>query len=346
MPTFKKHSRFLKSAILGSKRAFFLVTVLSSIAFLSVIVTQVSDMVFQSASIVSSVKDSLSADSVCDSALEIVKSVLKDDIQKNGYDFYSEDFSNTEELWSKTYIFPVDVIYGTVRAVITDETAKLNVNSLVDSAGRAEGLAKDSYLMVLQKFFKTMNVDESLAGYILDWIDSDSEGMFERDKPRNWFIPYPEELLKLSEKIPLRSDNFQKLFSNYFEGREDATSSPYLTFWPYAGVIKINVNTAPKEVIASVIDTPDSLDIADKIVQERKRAPFKSYSEFVNFLQRLIPVRKERFFNIDPTFLFDVRSDIFSVKIYCKVNETQVGIFSVISRPYAGDMKILAFRRF
>ncbi len=327
-----------------SRKAFFLVTVLSSITFLTVIVTQVSDMVFQSANVVSSVKDSLFADSVCDSALEIVKRILQDDIQKNGYDFYSDDFTNTDELWSKTYILPVDIIYGTVRAVITDESGKLNINSLVDSYGKSEGLAKGGYLLALQKFFKIFNMSETIASYILDWIDSDSEGMFEQRVSRNWFIPYPDELLKLLENFGVQ--DFSRLFSQYFDGREDATGSPYLTFWPYAAALKINVNTAPKEVIASIIDTPDSMDIAVKIEDERRRSPFKSFSEFVSFLQKFIPVKKERFFNIEPTFLFDVRSDVFSVKLYCKARDNQVGIFSVIYRPYQGQMKTLAFRRF
>lgn len=329
-----------------NRKAFFLVTVLSSIAFLSVVVTQISDMVFQSANIVSSVRDSIVADSVCDSALEIVKKILKDDTEKSGYDFYSDDFTNTDELWSKTYMVPVDVMYGTVRAVITDETGKLNINSLVDTRGKSEGIAKQSYLLIFQKFFKIMNIDETLASYILDWIDSDSEGLFEYQNPKNWFITFPEELMKLSEILPVNRDNFGKLFFTYFEGREDATSSPYITFWPYAGAIKINVNTAPKEVLASVIDVPDSLDIAQKIIDERKNQPFKTYTGFINFLQKIIPVSRERFFNLDPALLFDVRSDVFSVKIYCKVRETQVGLFSVLFRPYGGDIRILSFRRF
>jgi len=174
------------------KKAFFLVVVLSSVSLLTAVVTQMTTSISRSGVILSDVKNSILADSLCDSALEIVKRILQDDLSRGRYDFYSEDFTSEEELWSKTYILPVDILYGKVRVIITDENAKFNVNALVDSQGKTEAVARQSYLKVFQKFLKIMKLDERFAGYIQDWIDFDSEGIFEiPHQSRNWFIPYP-----------------------------------------------------------------------------------------------------------------------------------------------------------
>lgn len=333
-----------KTPFLKSRRSFFLVVTLASVSLLTVVLTQMTSNISQSAIILGNIKNTVVADSVCDSALEIVKEILKDDRAKGKVDYYSEDFSSQDELWSKTYILPVDVIYGKVRAIITDENAKINLNALVDSQGKADAPARQSYLKVFQRFLKIMKIDERLAGYILDWIDFDSEGTFESGFaeiiPRNWFIPFPEEVVQISNSVGI---NISNLMLEYFEGRPDATGSPYMTLWPYAGAMKININTAPKEVIASFIDKDDAIDIADKIVKERKGNPFKSFSEFMAFLSKLVPVSPENFFNLKPEIIFDIGSDIFSVKIFCESGGVQSGIQAVISKD---DGEILFFRRF
>ncbi len=323
-------------------KAFFLITVLTSITLTTAVVTQITEVVSRSAVVLTEVKNSVTADSVCDIALEVVKKILQDDLGRSGYDYYSENFSDIDELWSKAYIFPLDVVYGTIRAIITDETGKLNVNALVDSRGKTEGMVKPNYLRVLEHFFKIIKLPEQLAGYIIDYIDSDSEGLYELpDLQWNWFIPYPEILLKIAE---ISKADISKLFIEYFEGRPDAIRSPYLTFWPYAGSLKINVNTAPKEVIASFIDLPDALDIAQKIYDERKERPFKSFSEFVSFLGKMIPVAPQTFFGLAPEMIFDVRSDVFSVKILCKVSNTESELQAVLLRGQ-GTTHTLFFRR-
>jgi type II secretory pathway component PulK len=327
------------------KKAFFLLVVLSSVSFLTAVVTQMISSVSRSGVILSDVKNSILADSLCDSALDIVKRILQDDLSRGRYDFYSENFASEEELWSKTYILPVDVLYGKIRVIITDENAKLNVNSLVDSQGKTEAVARQSYLKVFQKFLKIMSLDERFAGYIQDWIDFDSEGIFEiHQQSRNWFIPYPEELLFVSNLVKI---DISPLVSDYFEGRPDATGYPYTTFWPYAGAMKINVNTAPKEIIASFIDKDDALDIADKIVKERKDNPFKTFSEFLVFLSKLVPLLPENFFNLRPEMIFDVGSEIFSVKILCESHGVQSGLQVVLMRGTTEQsFETLFFRRF
>jgi type II secretory pathway component PulK len=327
------------------KKAFFLVVVLSSVSLLTAVVTQMTSSVSRSGVILSDVKNSILADSLCDSTLEIVKRILQDDLSRGRYDFYSEDFTSEEELWSKTYILPVDILYGKVRVIITDENAKFNVNALVDSQGKTEAVARQSYLKVFQKFLKIMKLDERFAGYIQDWIDFDSEGIFEiPHQSRNWFIPYPEEFLFLSNLVKI---DVSSLASDYFEGRPDATGYPYITFWPYAGALKINVNTAPKEIIASFIDKDDALDIADKIVKERKNNPFKTFSEFLVFLSKLVPLLPENFFNLRPEMIFDIGSEIFSVKIFCESQGVQSGLQAVIMRGTTEQsFETLFFRRF
>lgn len=356
----------------GAKKAFFLITVLSSVALLTAVITHMTREVSRSSLVLSNIKSGIIADSLCDTAFDIVKEILKDDLSRNRYDFYSEDFADMSEFWSKTYILPVDVLYGTVRVIITDEKAKLNVNALVDTRGSSKAIAKRSYLRIFERFFKIMQLDERLAGYILDWIDFDTEGFFEIPDARNWFIPFPEELIKIInivEGVGMgEGGGFQQgtfaggvgggvgaiggvasLFSEYFEGRPDAMGSPYITFWPYAGGLEINVNTAPREVIAAMIDNDAAVDIADEIVRERREKPFKTFSGFINFLAKLIPPIPKNFFQLKPEFIFTVRSDIFSVRIYCSTYDgVESGIQAVVRRGTAPgeNIDVLFFRRF
>jgi type II secretory pathway component PulK len=111
--------------------------------------------------------------------------------------------------------------------------------------------------------------------------------------------------------------------------------------------MKINVNTAPKEIIASFIDKDDALDIADKIVKERKDNPFKTFSEFLVFLSKLVPLLPENFFNLRPEMIFDVGSEIFSVKILCESHGVQSGLQVVLMRGTTEQgFETLFFRRF
>ncbi len=362
----KKKTKLLR---FRAKKAFFLITVLSSVALLTAVITHMTREVSRSSLVLSNIKSGIIADSLCDTALDIVKEILKDDLSRNRYDFYSEDFADMSEFWSKTYILPVDVLYGTVRVIITDEKAKLNVNALVDTRGSSKAIAKRSYLRIFERFFKIMQLDERLAGYILDWIDFDTEGFFEVPDARNWFIPFPEELIKIiniAEGVGVGEGGSQQgtfagvggggaisgvasLFSEYFEGRPDAMGSPYFTFWPYAGGLEINVNTAPREVIAAMIDNDAALDIADEIVRERREKPFKTFSGFINFLAKLIPPIPRNFFQLKPEFIFTVRSDIFSVRIYCSTYDgVESGIQAVVRRGNAPgeNIDVLFFRRF
>ncbi len=328
----------------NAKSAFFLVTVLSSLALVTAVVTHITGNISRSASTLSVIRNEFLADSVCDASFEFVKEILKDDLRRSGYDYYSEDFTNFDELWSKTFVLPVSVLYGTVNAIITDEFGKLNVNALVDSQGSSMGVAKQSYLRIFEKFFKLMGLDERFAGYLVDWIDFDTEGIFESQNSRNWFIPYPEELLEIARLIEL---DISKLFVEYYEGRPDATSSPYITFWPYAGAIRINVNTAPPEVISAILDKEESNDIAERIVQERKNKHFNSFSEFMNFLSKYVPIVKESFYGISPELIFDVRSEVFSIRLICEVSGVKTELQAVIMRGSSPEeeVKTIFFRR-
>lgn len=137
--------------------------------------------------------------------------------------------------------------------IVRDLQARYNVQNVIDETGKPD----PQQIVVLQRLCLVLGLDGDVALRIAGGM---AAAVREDD-----------------ENAPLLPTRFSQL--SWF-GLDDETLArlrPYATLLPqHTG---INVNTAPREVLAAVVEGLD-LGGAERIVQRRARAAFKSVDEF------------------------------------------------------------------
>jgi general secretion pathway protein K len=146
--------------------------------------------------------------------------------------------------------------------VVRDLQARFNVQNLVDGEGKPD----PAQILALQRLCLILGLGEDVATRIAAGLTA---AMHEDD---------PD--------APLLPTRFAQL--RWFGIDDDtlARLQPYATLLPE--VTAINVNTAPREVLAAVIAGLD-LGGAERLLQRRARAPYKSSDEFKAELPQGIP---------------------------------------------------------
>jgi general secretion pathway protein K len=164
--------------------------------------------------------------------------------------------------------FKVEDDQGTLEIMISEESAKLNLNSVVG----ATGAANEAPYGIWARLLKRLKLSPELGDVLADWIDTNDE-------------PHPggaETSWYRTQTPPVAARNGQlatveelALLKGFDPGTR-AKLVPYVTV--YAGqsgepITPININTAPLELLAVLDDTMTD-DLARRIDERRKSEPF------------------------------------------------------------------------
>ena len=170
---------------------------------------------------------------------------------------------------------PLPVENGELVGQIEDQQGMFNVNNLI-----TEGKINVAQLAHFRSLLATLGLPGELADALADWIDGDSlpqpgDGAEDAyylalDPP---YLPANQPLIDIAELALVRG----------FDANVRARLRPYVTALP--GFTAINVNTAPAEVLAAVIEGLD-LGGAQALVAQRDRAYFRSTGDFTIRLPR------------------------------------------------------------
>ena len=180
-------------------------------------------------------------------------------------------YTSLSDKWAEP--IKLDDEVGSIIITISEESGKINLNDLVS----ANGQYQDFTLASLKRVGRRLQLPEDLWGALADWIDSN-------DQPRSGGVesPYYRSLKQgydahNGKLASLTELSLIKGFTPELLGR----LRPFVTIWsdqPSAPSSKININTAPKEVIASLDDGIDDR-AAESILERRRLAPYKSSGE-------------------------------------------------------------------
>lgn len=184
---------------------------------------------------------------------------------------------------------------------VDDATAKYNLFRLLTSDGKVD----DKERAVLRRLCEFANLSPSLADGIAQSMH------LARLAVVLTVADNPELLAELGgeqgrARAPLMPQTVDQLLWLGLDAATLEKLRPYVTLLPSDAVdVKVNVNTAPKEVIAAMVDGLD-LARASRIVQARQRNPFKSTEDLKLVLGQKSP---------DWDFgRLDVKSEYFEVK--------------------------------
>lgn len=228
------------------------------------------------------------------------------------------NYETLDQLWSRP-VPPIELGEGTILVAVEDEERKINLNKLV----LPNGIAPDEQkLAVFRKLLAVLEIDPSLADAVVDWIDVD-------DTPR---VGGAESSYYLSLPYPYRAKN--DLLDTLDELRlvRGMTAERFEKIKPFATIHssgKVNINTAPKEVLMALSAGQDAADAgeigaaaADQIIEYRKHNPFKNARDIGN----VSPALKDLYTRTRFPDLIDVRGTAFRVRSIGDVSGTSRAI--------------------
>lgn len=209
---------------------------------------------------------------------------------------------------------------------ISDESGKLNLNTLLDSKGGIDERGKAR----LTRLFRALEVGEQKADPILDWLDRDE---IERmDGAESYYYQGLEEPHVCANGPFLTTSQIMlvKGIAEAFSGRD---LQDYVTIHSDG---KININTASAEVLQTLSEQFDQ-NVAEAVVAHRKTSVFHRPED----LKRVPGVNDGLYSGVSGWVT--VRSSAFSIEMESSCSGVSAAVRAVAARE-RDKMKILYWR--
>jgi len=244
-------------------------------------------------------RDSIRCALLAEAGTAAARIALRQDARDNQYD-------TLDEIWSRATL-PFELGDGEILVAIEDEERKIDLNRLMLANGNAPD---DRRLEVFQRLLDTLEIDRAVADAVVDWLDND-------DTPR---AGGAESSYYLGLPHPYQAKN--DLFDTIGELRlvRGVTSEVFAKLLPFVTVSssgRVNINTAPKEVLMSLSAGTDLAEVgaidgetADEIIEYRKDRPFTKADDIGN----VSPLLRDLYTRTLFKELVDVRSTYFHVR--------------------------------
>lgn len=194
-----------------------------------------------------------------------IRAVLSDDRRLSNVDHLGE-------AWAlRMPVMPIEK--GELASSIDDQQGMFNLNNLVQ-----DGKVSATYLVRFKRLLALLNLPVTLADALADWMDADSAPQPQDGAEDEYYLgldpPY------LASNRPL-TDVAELALVRGFDSSTRARLRPFVTALPR--FTRINVNTAPPEVLAAVIEGL-GINGARTLVEQRQHAYFRDDADFLNRL--------------------------------------------------------------
>ena len=209
--------------------------------------------------------DHVQAQALIQAGVDWSRSVLSDDRRSNSVDHLGEPWA--------LRLRPMPVENGELAGYIEDQQGLFNLNNLV--TGGKVNLAQ---LAHFQRLLSLLQLPETLAGALVDWLDADSEPQPQGGAEDEAYLKLQPPYLVANRPL---SDVVELALVRGFDDGVRARLRPFVTALPQ--FTAVNANTASPEVLAAVIEGL-GLDGARAVVAQRSRAYFRDRSDFLRQL--------------------------------------------------------------
>jgi len=190
------------------------------------------------------------------------------------YDHRSNNVDHLGETWALK-LPPIPVENGSLAGQIEDQQGRFNLNNLVKN-----GKVNLAQLAHFQRMLSILGLPPALADTLADWIDEDSEPQPQGGAEDGFYLALQPPYLAANRPLV---DVAELVLVSGFDDGVRARLRPFVSALPV--FTAVNVNTAPPEVIAAVVEDL-GLDGARTLVEKRKRAYFRDRADFLNQLPR------------------------------------------------------------
>jgi general secretion pathway protein K len=235
----------------------------------------------------------------------------------------SPNSDNLGEDWAMQ-IPPLPIDGGVITGHLEDLQGRFNLNNLIQTNGDEDKIARAQF----ERLLALLELDPNLAGAVVDWLDPNGEPQFptggEDASYANANPPYrtPNTLITSTSEL---------MAINGFDKDSYNRLAPFVAALPIG--TKINVNTAPAVVLASLSDTLD-LATAQSLIEERGDMGFSDIDAAFEGL--LEPEMLQRIDGVTEHFLLTAT---------IMLGDNQLTSYSVLQRDTSGVTRTL-FRSF
>lgn len=209
----------------------------------------------------------IQAQAVLQAGADWARAVLSDDLRASRVDHLGEPWA--------LKLPAMQVENGELVGHIADQQGLFNLNNVV-----SDGKLSVVQLAHLRRLLGILGLPDDLADALADWVDADTQPQPRYGAEDAYYLgldpPYlaaNRPLIDLSELALVRG----------FDDNVRARLRPYVTALPR--LTAVNVNTAPPEVLAAVIEGLE-LREAQLLVAQRERAYYRSVEDFTQRLPR------------------------------------------------------------
>ncbi|WP_157736495.1 type II secretion system minor pseudopilin GspK [Granulosicoccus antarcticus] len=274
-----------------------------------------------------------------------------------------ENTDSLDDDWAQT-IPPIPIDTATIQGCIVDMQGRFNLNNLVNE----EGVAAEFYVGQLKRLLIELNIDESKAEAILDWVDTDVNATVPDGAEDDYYTGLESGYRAANAPFVSASElQLVKGFSSAVkaEAEDYELLLPHISALPTDnGPTPVNVNTATPEVLASLSDEIKPL-AAD--LSRWDTGAYEDYPECENIFdlsaddgpetlggdeRDLEPYESTILFDqqVDsadtgadaaPAGTYDVRSNYFQVRIDVVAEGIKLSQFTLFERSGEGKTRVL-----
>jgi general secretion pathway protein K len=232
---------------------------------------------------------------------------------------------------------------GTFDSVISDERSRININAIKVTGNNPNG----SYFLLLnllslptfKRYFKDSKPIEKVDA-VVDWLDADKEARGVRSGLEDIYYQGLEKPYHAKNGPMFSIDELRLVQDMEIDLFEEL--KPLLTIYPFSTQVvtvkdygKININTAPKLVIAALFNqgyVSNVEDVAKQVIELRDKVPFASVKVFLETLQNSFGIDLEQGIIKDIQGMLAISSDTFRVDSEGTVNKSTVKVQAIVDR--------------
>lgn len=290
------------------EKGFALVLTLMVTALMVAVLAEIVHQVYVDVSLSRSFRDGQQASLLAESGISGGTKLLQIALQ-------GRDYTAPSDSWGTP--FKLDDETGDIEVTISEESARICINDLVQQNGELEPFT----LAALKRLGKRRSIPEEAWNGLADWMDSDdaprSNGAetpyYQTQKPP--YAAHNARLKTLSELSLVRGFTVERI----------AALRPDLTVHsdqPGAPRSMVNINTASRDVLTALDEGIDER-MADRIVEERRLKPFKAPGE-------LSRIPGGDVISLRLTSKVSVKGSLFRITSVARVRETARTVEAVV----------------
>ena len=227
----------------------------------------------------------------------------------------SPDSDHLGEKWA-IQLSPMAVEGGLIAGHLEDLQGRFNLNNLITPQGEEDLVWRS----VFERLLISLNLDPSIAGVAVDWLDADSSAGFPRGAEDAAYAgsnpPY-----RVPNSIITSSSELRAMFG--LELQDYSRLLPYVTALPIG--TRLNVNTASEYVLAS-LSSDISLAAAESMIREQRG--LNGFIDINNTFERLL--------DQDLLPRIDAVSQHFLLVASVSISNNQTTMYSLLQRDDSG----------